>query len=242
LDAVEGIVHGFTDREGGVSPGPFASLNLGGRIGDDPTNVQLNRRAVLDTLGHSGSNLVSLRQVHGDQVVEVSHMAGRSIQADALWTRDRRAVISALVADCVPLLIADQRARAVAAVHAGWRGTRQRIGARMVERLDAAGFGLADLRVAIGPAVGPCCFAIGSDVADALRAAFPEAGDAIRHRSDGALVADLWALNRLCLIEAGLAPGQIDVLRVCTSCTPTLFSHRRDGTTGRQAGVIALRP
>jgi YfiH family protein len=243
LVGVAGIVHGFTTREGGDSLGPFDALNLSTRVGDERALVEVNRRRVLEAVGSPGATFVTLRQVHGDSVVEVSHLAGRSIEADGLWTRDRMAVLGVLVADCVPILIADGEGRGVAAVHAGWRGTRAKVVTRMVARLKAAGLAPAGLVAALGPAIGPCCFQIGEDVADELRLAFPHAGEAIRVGTDGRTNADLWALNRLTLVEAGLAPERIDTLRTCTSCSQTLFSHRRDGGhTGRQAGVIGLLP
>lgn len=240
LQGIPGVAHGFTTRHGGVSAAPFNSLNLSTRVGDERAAVDTNRRKVLEVLGRPGANLITLRQVHGDQLVQVSHLAGRSIEADGLWTRDDRAVVGVLVADCVPILIAHVRGEAVGAVHAGWRGTQGHIAGKMIKRMHAAGFDRADLRVALGPAIGPCCFEIGPEVAESLRQAFPEAGDAVRVGTTGKLNADLWALNRQSLLAVGVAAEHIDTLRVCTSCEPKLFSHRRDqGNTGRQGGVIA---
>ena len=242
LSRVPGVRHGFTTRAGGSSSGPNASLNLSTRTGDERAAVELNRRRVLAALGAPEAVFVSVRQVHGDDLVEVSHMAGRSIEADGLLSRDPRAALAVLVADCVPILMADVRGRAVAAVHAGWRGTEARIAERAVRRLGDLGVPAADLRVALGPAIGPCCFTIGLDVAQKLGAAYPAAGQAIRPEGSGAR-ADLWDLNRQALEESGVAAEHVDALRTCTACTPELFSHRRDhGATGRQAGVIVLRP
>lgn len=234
--------HGFTTRHGGLSEGSFASLNLGTRTADQRSVVETNRRRVLTTLGRADAQLITLRQVHGAEVVQISHVAGRSIPADGLWTVDPAAVVGVLVADCVPVLIADTGGRAVAAVHAGWRGTRAHIVTRAIERLEAFGIPPADLRLAIGPAIGPCCFEIGDDVAAELEAAFPGAGDAIRRSPAGRPRADLWSLNAQAARAAGVTDDQIDVLRHCTSCDDRFFSHRRDGPgTGRQAGVIGLR-
>jgi polyphenol oxidase len=242
LAAVPGIAHGFTTRDGGVSKGPMSALNLAHRVGDEKETVELNRRAVLGALGRPDAAFVSVHQVHGDTVVEVNHQAARSIEADALWTRDPRAAVAVLVADCVPILIAHKLGKAVAAVHAGWRGTRARVASAMVERLAGAGFAAADLVVALGPAIGPCCFEIGADVADQLRQAFPGVETAVR--TDGErIVADLWELNRRALMDAGVPETSIERLDRCTSCGARLFSHRRDqGSTGRQAGIIALSP
>ncbi len=242
LADLPGIAHGFTTREGGLSVGSYASLNLGTRTADDRGVVETNRRKVLTSLERTEASFVSLRQVHGADVVEVNHLAGRSIPADGLWTRDPKALIAVLVADCVPILISDQAGSFAAAVHAGWRGTKGRIIAKMIERLDAAGIAPSELRIAIGPAIGPCCFEIGEEVADELSGAYANAGEAIRIDGGGRRVADLWALNDLAAREAGVVPHRIDILRHCTRCDERFFSHRRDGAgTGRQAGAIGLR-
>lgn len=241
LQRLSGVVHGFTTREGGTSQGPFATLNLSTRVGDVRSVVESNRRQVLTWLGRSDATLVTLRQVHGNEIVQVNRQAGRSIEADGVWTIDPQVVVSVLVADCVPLVMTDTAGTMVAAVHAGWRGTRLRIASRMTKRLVAHGATMSQLRVAIGPAIGPCCFEIGNDVAEALREAYPQAGEAVRLTAGGKLCADLWSLNVADLVEAGVPREHIDVLRTCTSCSPAFFSHRRDqGTTGRQAGVIGM--
>ena len=119
--------------------------------------------------------------------------------------------------------------------------TFQPIGGRMVERLREAGFDPAGLAVAVGPAIGPCCFAIGGDVEDELRQAFPAAHDAIRTDEQGRRVADLWELNVRSLLDAGVPADRIDVVRRCTACEASeFFSHRRDaGQGGRQSGLIS---
>jgi YfiH family protein len=237
--AIDGIAHGFSTREGGVSVGPFATLNLGLRIGDERTQVTANRDAVLQTLDRADAVWVSARQVHGTTVLEVTRNASRAIEADGIWTRDRGSALAVLVADCVPILLADSRGGAIAAVHAGWRGTRDRIVERMVERLSKAGFAAEDLKVAIGPAIGPCCFEVGEDVGVELSMAVPQVQPT--RSNSGAPSADLWQLNREILRQAGVPDDAIDTFRVCTSCSREFFSHRRDGgNTGRQAGVITF--
>lgn len=242
LHAVPGVVHAFTTRKGGASRGHLASLNLSPRVGDTREALEANRGRLLAELGRPDAHFLLVKQVHGGDVVEVTRFASRSIEADGVWTRDHAAVLAVLVADCVPILIASKDGKAVAAVHAGWRGTQARIPARAVERLVAGGFPAANLVAAIGPAIGPCCFEIGADVEAALRLAFPTAADAIRAAPEGKRVADLWALNRMTLIDAGVPAANIDVLTTCVSCdVDRFFSHRRDkGETGRQAGVIGF--
>ncbi len=238
LATIPGVVHGFTDRCGGVSP-PAQALNLALHVGDDPAAVRENRTRVLAALERPAVIWVSVQQVHGDTVVEVTARASRTIEADALITRDANAAVAVLVADCVPILIAHTSGRVVAAVHAGWRGTAARVVARAVARLGELGFPATELRVALGPAIGPCCFTVGAEVAEQLAAGAPHGEAAILRGADGTLRADLWQLNRQLLEEAGVPPIGVECLRRCTACQAELFSHRREaGRTGRQAGVI----
>jgi polyphenol oxidase len=238
LARVPGVAHGFTTRRDGHSHGVYSSLNLSGRVGDEKSAVDANRQAVLARLGCPQGAMVMLKQIHGEEVREVTRWAGRSIEADGMWTRDRQAVLAVLVADCVPVLMSTPDGKAVAAVHAGWRGTRARIVARTVERLASAGYAADSLLVALGPAIGPCCFTIADDTGSQLRQAYPSTA-AVRQDA-GRMVADLWQLNVEALIESGVRQAHIDVLRRCTSCEAEMFfSHRRDhGSTGRQAGLI----
>ena len=242
LQPIASIVHGFTTRAGGLSQGPFASLNLATRVDDDRSAVLQNRAAVLVALGRADANLIAVRQVHGDALVEVTRNAGPNIEGDALWTRDPQAVLAILVADCLPILLADRAGTVVAAVHAGWRGTEKRLVAAMVARLRSAGVSPADLVVSLGPCIGPCCFEIGEDVAFPLRNAFPDPGEAVLPRGDR-FVANLWDLNRRALVEAGVPAANIDSVARCTHCDAAFFSYRRDAKrTGRQAGVIGFAP
>jgi YfiH family protein len=242
LAGVPGVVHAFTTRVGGASVGPFDSLNLSARVGDVKDAVDRNRAAVLAEVARPGVTLVFVKQVHGSEVVEVTRSASRTIQADGIWTKDHEAVLAVLVADCVPILLASRDGKAVAAVHAGWRGTAARVVTRAVERLGAGGHAAKDVVAALGPAIGPCCFEIGAEVEAQLRQAYPQAGEAIRRDEQGRVVADLWSLNRQALLEAGVPAASVDVLAECASCQPArFFSHRRDKDgTGRQAGLIGF--
>lgn len=241
LERIAGVAHAFTTRTGGVSDASFTSFNLSSRVGDVQDSVNANRARLLDALGRPRAAFVVPKQVHGASVFEVTRDASRVIEADGMWTRDRHVAVGVLIADCVPILMASSDGTAVAAVHAGWRGTQARIAARAVERMVAGGFAANSLVVALGPAIGPCCFEIDAATYDELAQAYPECGSALRMDAQGRRVADLWALNEQALIAAGIAPANIDRLDHCTSCqTARFFSHRRDnGQTGRQAAVIA---
>ena len=160
---------------------------------------------------------------------------------NGIWTTDRDVLISVLVADCVPILIADRSARVVAAVHAGWRGTCARIAGTMVEALKEAGFEPSDLVAAIGPSIGPTAFEVGPEVVEAIEDAYPRVTGAIVSGEGDRSLVDLWKLNEQCLVQSGLSPDSIDIARQCTLSSSHFFSYRRDnGLTGRQAGVVGL--
>jgi len=146
-----------------------------------------------------------------------------------------------LVADCVPILLADRRGRVIAAVHAGWRGSVARIVEAMVKRLDGSGVPPSELLAAIGPAIGPCCYEVGEEVAAQLRTSAAPDDDVVSRREDGRLFADLWVHNRGVLIASGVPADSIDTFRQCTRCNRVFYSYRRDQpATGRQAAVIAF--
>jgi YfiH family protein len=243
-----GFVHGFTTRAGGVSAPPYDTLNLGGKWGDDPAAVAENRRRLAEAVG--GAPFVA-RQVHGTVVRRVRADESRAEvarhEADGLCSDVPGLVLGVFVADCVPVVMADPRTGCCAAVHAGWRGTVAGILPGAV-RLLAAEFGArpADLRVALGPAIGPCCFEVGLEVVEAFQAAIPEPRErGILHPSPRGLAdkahVDLHAANRWLLERAGVNPETVDAIAGCTRCDrERFFSFRRDGaSTGQQMGVIA---
>jgi YfiH family protein len=231
-----GFPHGFTTREGGLSRGPFRSLNLGAEVGDDPERVVQNwERLALAT----GLAFARVKQVHGCRVVDARAGEAPSREADAVTTAVPGVAACVSVADCAPVLIADPRSGAVAAVHAGWRGTIARAAAEGVRALvDRHGAHPAELLAAIGPSIGPCCFEVSRDLAVRFRDELgPATGNPRRNDSR----ADLWRGNERVLREAGLTRRSIDVLARCTSCEEAVFfSHRRDqGRTGRHVAFIA---
>ena len=242
IQAIGGVAHGFTGRLGGCSSsGPIGGLNLSMRVGDLRADVLENQLRVTRGLGCDASRLLTVKQVHGDRVVRVTSRAGKNIEADGVWTTDRQAPIAVLVADCVPIILADKQARVVAAVHAGWRGTCARIAGVMVKTLTEAGFEPAELVAAIGPSIGPDRFEIGPEVATTIREAYPDSHSSLKPGCDDRWLADLWELNRQDLTASGIPEHQIDVAGVCTHQSGDYFSYRRDGgVTGRQVGAVAL--
>lgn len=223
----EGYEIAFTTRLGGVSEGPFESLNLGRKSGDDIERVDENRRIACEAAGADVEKLALNYQVHSNRVIRAAAGA-RGEHADGLWTDEPGLPVLAMSADCLPIALVRTNgdAPAVAVLHAGWRGLLEGIVSSGV-----AALGAGNLAAAVGPAIGPCCYEVGEEVAAPYRERF--GGDVVR---DGRL--DLWASAERALRAAGIE--RIDRFDRCTACEPeTFFSHRRDaGRTGRQ-GVIA---
>lgn len=231
-----GFPHGFTTRRGGRSAGPFRSLNLGGGVGDAQEAVRENWDALAAA---TGLRFARVKQVHGDRVVVARGPSEPTEEADAVVSREPGIAACVAVADCVPILVGDPRTGSVAAVHAGWRGTLAHAAARAVELLcRETGAHPGDLLAAVGPSIGPCCYEVSPELAQAFRDSL--GARVAEPRSCGSRI-DLWLANELVLRKAGLDRDRIEVLGRCTACEPdTFFSHRRDrGQTGRQVGFIA---
>ena len=214
----------FTTRRGGVSEGPYASLNLGLLSGDERSLVAENRRLLYEAAGAHPERVSWPRQVHG---ADLTRAGSRGAEADAIWTDGPGEAVMVVTADCVPVALARIGGRpAVALAHVGWRGLLAGIGPATVAALGGQVAGV------VGPGIGPCCYEVGDDVAGPVRAAF--SSGLVR---DGRL--DLAGAVERALVSAGCV--RVDRLDECTACHPErYFSHRRDGgLTGRQ-GALAL--
>ena len=219
----------FTTRVGGVSEGPYASLNLGRRTGDDVERVDENRRRVCAELGADSSRLALNYQHHSPDVHRAIAGSRGDREGDGLWTDEPGLPVAALAADCVPIALARTNgdAAAVGVLHAGWRGLLAGIVANGLEALGGSG-----VAAAVGPAIGPCCYEVGDDVADLFRARF--GAGVLRGRN-----LDLWTSAELALREAGVA--DVERFDLCTACRPDLFfSHRRTGKPRGVQGVVAV--
>jgi YfiH family protein len=228
--------HGFTTREGGASRGAFSTLNLSTTVGDDPARVLENWERLRAA---TGLDFARVRQVHGCRVVEASTGTDPVEEADAVASSTPGVAACVSVADCVPVLLADPRSGAVAAVHAGWRGTIEGAAAAGVKALvDRHGAQPSEMLAAIGPGIGPCCFEVSRDLAARFR---DEVGPVTATSRDQGSRVDLWRANELLLRRAGLVRRRIETLGRCTSCEErTFFSHRRDrGVTGRHVAFIS---
>ncbi len=238
----EGFVHGFPERTGGVSTGLRSSLNLGKRWGDDEQNVEENRRLLAEHAGYDPAQLQLMRHVHGTAVWKVGEPLPEPAEFDGLVTDRVGPVLGAFAADCIPLLFADPVARVIGSAHAGWRGTVNGVAINVLSRMGEFGSRADDIRVALGPSIGPECFEVGPEVVEQFRATF---GDV-----PGMVVAgpkkdhiDLRVAMRTQLERAGVRAENIDASPPCTRCEgDRFFSYRRDGKDGGvHMGFIALR-
>lgn len=225
-----------TSRAGGTSVAPYDSFNLGTHVGDDPMAVEANRRRLGAALDLGGAYLAWMTQVHGADVSVIgAHPMADPPVCDALVTSTRGVALAVLVADCVPVLLADPEAGVVGAAHAGREGVRRHVVRATVEAMMALGASPAGIDVLLGAAICGGCYEVSAELADEVERAAP--GGATRGRT-GAASLDLHAA------VAGEL-GRLGVARVvsdprCTAEDPALFSYRRDGITGRQAGVVWL--
>jgi len=270
LQQLDWLVHGFSMRPGGTSSLKGERvLNLGYTRWDSSHHVAANRLLLLGVLDAAGMQLVTLRQTHSDGIHMLTCAPEHALRGDAAATRTPALLLAVGTADCVPVLLADTRHHAVAAVHAGWRGTLKRIAAKAIGRMRME-FGTLpqDVLAALGPAIGRCCYEVGPEVARAYAGQFAQARewfdgpfDALAsgaeptplrwlsmappgHTPPPARVRlDLAAANRWQLVDAGVPPAQIFTTNFCTACrTDLFFSYRREGAdTGRLLGVIGIR-
>ena len=248
--AAEGIgaPHAFTTRLGGVSREQFSSLNIAMHRGDSAENVRKNYAILAKTLGFDTDALVLTRQVHSDIVRTVTRKDAWGLdhkvypQCDGLITRDPGVALGIFTADCTPILFHDPITGAVGAAHAGWRGTAADIAGKTVRAMvGELGCNPADIRAAIGPNIGPCCFETDQDVPDALAAAFgDEVWEHIRPQQNKYYV-NLKEINALALRRAGVK--NIEISAACTMCQHDRFwSHRYTrGDRGSQGAIIVCK-
>ena len=272
--------HGFSTRWGGVSSAYGGdSLNLGWTKEDDPNSVRENRERFVQAVVEGGDGdapfaLVGVRQVHSAIVHEVHDLDGilagkfatsekrPVLEGDGLITDLSGVLIGIGTADCVPVLVVDRRKKVVAAFHAGWRGTVERIVEAGVAKMQQSyGSRAEDLIAAIGPSIGPCCYAVGDEVHAEFASKFPYADqlfqqgnplkigapNPLSEKQPESKTLDLWEANRRQLLQAGLADAQITVLKACTACSrdsegkPRYFSHRAEhGVAGRMLSVVGF--
>ncbi len=240
----EGVGAVFSSRLGGASLPPWDTLNLGAAVGDAEDAVAGNRARFAAAAGFPPEAVATASQVHGADVLPVSR-PGPAGPGDALCTDAPGVVLTIGVADCAAVYLHDPRHHAVALCHAGWRGTVADVAGRAVaEMVRRYGSRPGDVRAAVSPCAGACCYQVDAPVIDALEAAVPWAGEVLHPDGPGRARLDLADANRRRLLAAGLDGGAVSVAGICTICDPErLFSHRRDaGRTGRMRAALWLRP
>jgi polyphenol oxidase len=260
------LVHGFSTRPGGVSDRDGEKvLNLGAVEWDTRENVEENKRRFQAAVGAEDSSFVSLHQIHSDVVRSFDAAPAKQYKGDAAATKKPGLLLGVRTADCAPVLVVDPKKRVVSAIHAGWRGTLQRIVTKTIGQMQME-FGCrpADLLAAIGPTIGGCCYEVGTEVASAFAAKFSNAAQFFDELRTGDepnplqwlnmmppghqpppknVLLNLPKANRLQLLEAGLSDKNIFVTDLCTSCDlGLLFSYRKERErSGRLLSVIGIR-
>ncbi len=241
---VEQVIHGVYTRHGGVSVGPFAGLNVGGTVGDDPAHVEANLWLIRCALGISAETVATAHQVHGNRIAVLSSGDGGKVfpETDALISNIPGMTLLLRFADCVPILFCAPRQHAVGLAHAGWQGTLKEIAARTAQAMCLTyGCEADDLYVGLGPAIGPCCFEVGPEITAQVRSASWGCEELISQaKANGKAHLDLWQANTLQLRRIGIQ--HIELAGLCTRChRDEFYSHRgENGHTGRFAAVIGL--
>jgi len=260
------LVHGFSTRPGGVSQlDGQPVLNLGFMEWDSRENVAENRRLLQTALGAEDFALAPLKQIHSDAIRLFTAAPALACQGDASVTNRSGLLLAVQTADCVPILLVDPKKRAVAAIHAGWKGTLARIAEKAVGRLRLEfGSKPADLLAALGPSIGPCCYEVGAEFVTKFTAQFADASEYFDEPRTGDepnplqwlsmappghqppprnVHLDLSKANRAQLLAAGVRPQNIFPSGLCTACrTDLFFSYRREGLfSGRLLSVVGIR-
>ncbi len=236
--------HAVLTRRGGVSQPPYASLNTGGTVGDDPEHVLENHHLIFDALGFNFQSRFDVWQVHDTNIMCAD--APRPLdmphpKADGILTDQPGVTLFMRFADCVPILLYDPENKVIGIIHAGWQGTVKKIAKIAVEKMvDCYGTEPASLLAGIGPSICQSCYEVGPDVYQAFIKSFGERGQAYFDTDSGHHYLDLWAANQDLLTEAGVQ--QIELAGICTAChLEDWYSHRgENGKTGRFAVLMAL--
>jgi polyphenol oxidase len=247
LLSFQNLSHVVTTRQGGVSKKLYRTLNLSLKVGDELKNVLLNRMKLAEYIGITMDNLYFPDQCHTANIKEVtgSITPDQLINTDALVTNEKLKCIAVLTADCVPVLLYDTKQHAIAAIHAGWRGTIQKIVPKTI-RLMAEQYNSkpSEILACMGPSISWENYEIGTDVADEFRKVFGNESKIIRVNTiTGKTHLDLWEANYRLMIDSGIRDEHIEISRICTFKNhKSFYSARRDGIAcGRFASCIMLQ-
>jgi YfiH family protein len=241
----DGVINAVFTRQGGISPHPWASLNLGGTVGDDLERVSRNRQLALAAQDRVPVSVYDVWQVHGINVAIADAPRSQDVphqQADSILTDKPGITLMMRFADCVPVLLHDPIHKVIGIAHAGWLGTVRGIARVAVEAMRVHfGSKPGDILAAIGPSIGPDHYEVGQDVVMQVRQAFGQSAHSLLEVHAGAFHFNLWMANRLTLEQAGVR--QIELANLCTAChTEDWYSHRAEhGRTGRFGAIISLK-
>jgi len=240
------ISHCFTTKCGGKSQGKVTGLNLGFRCGDFKDTVTANYRQVAKDMSFPFERITAGRQTHSANIrIMTEDDAGKGVSresdmqdVDGLVTNVKNLPIVIYYADCVPILLADETAKVIAAVHSGWRGTVSQIATKAAEIMTVKfGSNPDNIKAVIGPSIGPCCFETGKEVAEQFDL------DLVKEKQNGKYMVDLWEANRRILLGCNIKPQNIEVLKLCTVCRNDIFYSYRThkDATGRMGAFIMLK-
>ena len=238
------VFHAILTRHGGVSQPPFASLNTGGTVGDDPQAVLENHQRIYQTLGYEFGSRFDVWQVHGNRVLctdEPRGLGNPHPKADGILTNQPDVTLFMRFADCVPILLVDPVLSAIGIVHAGWQGTYKKIAQSAVEKMTACFGSMPETLLAgIGPSICQQCYEVGSEVKDTFWDVFGAGTNDYIRTSHGRLYLDLWRANRDILHHSGVE--QVEIAGICTACNLVdWYSHRAEGgKTGRFAVLMTI--
>jgi YfiH family protein len=239
------LIQAIFTRRGGISPSPWASLNLGGTVGDSPERVRKNLKLALTALNCSQESVYDVWQVHGINVaiVKAPRLVDKPhVQADAILTNRPGITLMMRFADCVPIMFHDPIKKVAGLAHAGWQGTVNGMVRFVVEAMQKQfGSKPEDIIAGIGPSIGPDHYEIGSNVITQVKKMFGRDSSNLLHNNTGSINFDLWTANNLLLEETGVR--QSETAGICTAChLDDWYSHRAEkGRTGRFGAIIALK-
>lgn len=244
------IVHCFTTREGGVSQGPFESMNIGFKTGDSNENVKKNIEIMAERLGIDVRDIVETNQTHTNNIKYVTEEHKNRVfreaafkDVDGIYTDKRNLALMSFHADCTPVFYYDPVKKVIAIVHAGWRGTLKNITGKMVNELvDKFSSDPEDVITAIGPSLGQCCFEVDKDVAD-LFLNENEEFKYFMEIKDPKYHFNLWEMNKYLLMKEGIKEENIELSGICTKCSNDMFfSHRgQGGKRGLMSGILYMK-
>ncbi|MFZ5944122.1 MAG: peptidoglycan editing factor PgeF [Bacillota bacterium] len=247
------VKHGFSTRIGGRSDTPYDSLNLAFHCGDNFEKVKENRKIFAQAVGIPSENIVAADQIHGDNIYNAGKLdRGKGAleqetvikETDALITNEPGVALIAFYADCVPIMLLDPVQKAIAVIHAGWKGTAAKIASKTVEKMkESFNSNPGNILAGICPSIGPCHYEVDQPVIEKIQESHLLWTKILNFTGEGKAQLNLWEANRLQLLEAGLTDANISVAQICTFCNPQLlFSYRYySGKTGRLAGLIMLK-